>query len=65
MAGQHSFTVTGFYNLVDSRITTVWNQELDGQVYTNMSPLQVAGAEANASGRYACGRPIRAIRSGN
>ena len=55
MAGQHSFTVTGFYNLVDNRITTVWNQELDGQVYTNMSPLQVAGAEANASGRYACG----------
>ena len=40
---------------MDSRITTVWNQELDGQVYTNMSPLQVAGAEANASGRYACG----------
>ncbi len=55
LKGQHSFTVTGFYNLVDSRITTVWNQELDGQVYTNMSPLQVAGAEANASGRYACG----------
>ena len=55
LKGQHSFTVTGFYNLVDSRITTVWNQELDGQVYTNMSPLQVAGAEANATGRYPCG----------
>ena len=55
LKGQHSFTVTGFYNLVDNRITTVWNQELDGQVYTNMSPLQVAGAEANASGRYTCG----------
>ena len=55
MAGRHNFTVTGFYNLVDNRITTVWNRELEGQVYTNMSPLQVAGAEANASGRYACG----------
>ena len=55
MAGRHNFTVTGFYNLVDNRITTVWNRELEGQVYTNMSPLQVAGAEANASGRYTCG----------
>lgn len=55
MAGQHNFTVTGFYNLVDNRITTVWSQPLAGQVYTNMSPLQVAGAEANATGRYACG----------
>ena len=55
MAGRHNFTVTGFYNLVDNRITTVWNRELEGQVYTNMSPLQVAGAEANATGRYPCG----------
>ena len=55
MKGRHSFTVTGFYNLVDNRITTAWNQELAGQVYTNMSPLQVAGAEINATGRYKCG----------
>ena len=55
MKGRHSFTVTGFYNLVDNRITTAWNQELSGQVYTNMSPLQVAGAEINATGRYKCG----------
>ena len=55
MKGGHNLTLTGFYNLVDNRITTVWNQELAGQVYTNMSPLRVAGAEANASGRYACG----------
>ena len=31
------------------------NQALDGQVYTNMSRLQVAGVDANASGRYPCG----------
>lgn len=55
LKGRHNFTVTGFYNLVDNRITTAWNRELAGQVYTNMSPLQVAGAEAHASGRYACG----------
>lgn len=60
MKGGHNLTLTGFYNLVDNRITTVWNQELAGQVYTNMSPLRVAGAEANASGRYACGISWRA-----
>lgn len=55
MKGRHNVTVTGFYNLVDDRITTAWNQALGGQVYTNMSRLQVAGVDANASGRYPCG----------
>lgn len=53
--GQHNFTVTGFYNIVDNRITTAWNQALEGQVYTNMSRLQVAGVDANASAKYSCG----------
>ncbi len=53
--GRHNLTVTGFYNLVDNRITTAWNQGLGGQVYTNMSRLRVAGADVNASGRYPCG----------
>lgn len=55
MKGRHNVTITGFYNIVDDRITTAWNQALGGQVYTNMSRLQVAGADANASGRYPCG----------
>ena len=55
LKGYHNLTVTGFFNLVDNRITTAWNRELAGQVYTNMSPLKVAGAEFNASGRYTCG----------
>lgn len=55
MQGRHNLTVTGFYNLVDGRIATAWNQALGGQVYTNMSRLQVAGADVNASGRYPCG----------
>lgn len=52
---RHNVTVTGFYNLVDNRITTAWNKDLNGQVYTNMSALQIAGAELNASGRYRFG----------
>jgi outer membrane receptor for ferrienterochelin and colicins len=55
MKGNHNPTVTGFYNIIDNRITTAWNQALGGQVYTNMSRLQVAGVDANASGKYRCG----------
>lgn len=51
----YNFTVTGFYNIVDHRITTAWNQALAGQVYTNMSRLQVSGIDANASAKYRCG----------
>lgn len=55
MKRRHGFTVTGFYNLVDNKITTAWNRELEGQVYTNISPMRVAGVEANATGRYPFG----------
>lgn len=51
----YNFTVTGFYNIVDNRIATAWNQALAGQVYTNMSSLQVSGIDANASVKYRCG----------
>ncbi|MDO4755565.1 MAG: TonB-dependent receptor [Parabacteroides sp.] len=53
--GGHNLTITGFYNIVDGRITTAWNQALGGQVYTNMSRLQVSGIDANTSGKYPCG----------
>lgn len=55
MKRNHNLTVTGFYNIIDNRITTAWNQALGGQVYTNMSRLQVMGVDANASGKYRCG----------
>lgn len=55
MRGPYNFTVTGFCNTVDNRITTAWNQQLAGQVYTNMARLQIAGIDANASARYDCG----------
>lgn len=55
LKGRHNLTLTGFYNIVDNRITTAWNRALEGQEYTNMARLQVAGIDANASGRYSCG----------
>ena len=53
--GRYTASVTGFYNLVDNRITTAWNQELNGMLYTNISEMDIAGVEANASVKYPCG----------
>ena len=59
MKGRHNLTVTSFYNIVDNRIITAWSRAQEGQVYTNMSCLQVAGADISASGRYRCGMSWR------
>ena len=53
--GRYNVTATGFCNFVDNRISTVWNTALNGQVYTNMSPLKIAGADIEVSARYSCG----------
>lgn len=53
--GCHSFTIMGFCNFVDDRIITAWNQSLNGQMYTNMSRIQIIGIDADAQGRYSCG----------
>ncbi|MGM9795899.1 MAG: TonB-dependent receptor domain-containing protein [Candidatus Aphodosoma sp.] len=55
MQGWHNVTFSGFYNIVDDRITTAWNTSLGGQVYTNMSRIQVAGVDVSASGKYPIG----------
>lgn len=57
--GRWSLTATGFYNLVDNRITTAWNRQLTGMQYVNMAALQVAGAEADAAVKYPCGIGLR------
>ena len=53
--GRYNFTLSGFYNLVNNRITTAWNQALDGMKYTNMAKLRIGGVDANASVKYPCG----------
>lgn len=52
---RYNFTVTGFYNLVDNRITTAWSNDLKGMVYVNINKVKIAGADANAAVRYPCG----------
>ncbi len=66
MRSRYNLTVSGFYNIVDNRITTVWNQTLEGlgdnrggMQYTNLSRVLVGGVDANASVRYPCGLGAR------
>ena len=51
----YNLAVTGFYNLIDNRISVAWDQALKGQVYTNIKELTVAGVDVNASVKYPCG----------
>lgn len=59
MSRRYNLTLTGYYNLVDNRITTAWSEALKGQVYTNMAPLQVAGFDLNFSAAYDFGLKYR------
>lgn len=54
-----SASVSGFYNFVDNRITTAWNDELQGMVYTNMGPLLVRGVDISVSTRMSFGLGAR------
>ena len=59
LSRRYNFTITGYWNLVDNRITTAWSEALKGQVYTNMAPLQVAGVDLNFSAAYDFGLKYR------
>ena len=57
--GAYSATLMGFYNHVQNRITTLWNQALGGMVYDNMAPVAIAGADLSFSARWDCGLGAR------
>ena len=57
--GAYSATLMGFYNHVQNRITTLWNQALGGMVYDNMAPVTIAGADLSLSARWDCGLGAR------
>lgn len=44
---QYNVVTTAYYNIVSDRITTAWDQSLNGMRYVNMANLQVMGIDAN------------------
>lgn len=53
--GSYNATLTGFYNIVNDRITTAWDQSRNGQVYVNMDRVNILAVDANVSARYKFG----------
>ncbi len=58
-AGLFNANAGAFCNLVDNRITTIWNRTLAGMEYSNIGKVTVAGLEANVSWRSDCGLGTR------
>lgn len=44
--GLFNLNIGGFCNLVDNRMTTAWNQALNGMVYTNIRRVIIGGIDA-------------------
>lgn len=58
--GLFNATLGGFCNLVNNRMTTVWNKAREGMVYTNIGKMNIAGIDANVSWRTPWGMGARA-----
>lgn len=57
--GRYNATLSGYYNLVDNRISTTWDQELNGMLYTNINKMDIMGLELNLAAKYAWGLGAR------
>lgn len=55
MKSRYNFTVTGYYNRVENRINTVWNDDLKGMQYVNTEDVKILGVDANFLVKYPCG----------
>lgn len=57
--GLFNAALGSFYNLVDNRITTVWNKALGGMEYTNINHINIFGIDANIQWRSHIGLGTR------
>lgn len=59
LLGHYCFTVTGYYNILDNEITTIWNQNLDNgrgaMRYANIEGTNLASIDAVVAARYPFG----------
>lgn len=55
----YCFTLTGYYNILNNEITTLWNRSLDNgrgaMVYHNVEGTSLASVDATIVARYGCG----------
>lgn len=55
----YNVVISGYYNKVNDRITTSWNQELKGMRYMNIDKIYIKGIDANVLAKYPCGIAAR------
>ena len=55
----YCFTLTGYYNILDNEISTIWNPALDAgkgaMAYYNVEGTSLASVDATVVARYSCG----------
>lgn len=56
---RYSFTATGYYNIVNNEITTIWDKSLENgkgaMVYQNVDGRNLLGVDVSLMARYPCG----------
>ncbi len=56
---RYSFTATGYYNIVNNEITTIWDKSLENgkgaMVYQNIDGRNLLGVDVSLMVRYPCG----------
>lgn len=57
--GLLNLNIGGFFNMVDNRISTAWNQDLHGMIYTNIPRMNISGIDACLSWRSRIGLGTR------
>ena len=57
--GNYDFTVTGFHNFVENRITNAFNSALNGLQYVNTAHINIVGVTADATAHWANGFDAR------
>lgn len=56
---RYSFTATGYYNIINNEITTIWDKSLENgkgaMVYQNIEGRNLLGVDVSLMARYPCG----------
>ncbi len=60
LKGSRSLTVMLFHNLVDHRISYLWNDELSGQQYLNIKRVQIGGLDVSMMKSFDFGLTLNA-----
>lgn len=60
LKGNQSLTVMAFHNVVDNRISYLWNDMLNGQQYLNLRRVQIYGADISAMRSFDFGLSVHA-----